>query len=107
MPLTLFINLSLHLAKAYMMYFELTRDAKYALITQQILKAMTHYAHGDIFFFLAYASASKNESALCRHWLGKYSKTAEFDLELLQIHPAFNAYQTEVWFKQILKSRMH
>lgn len=34
-----------------MMYFELTRDAKYALITQQILKAMTHYAHGDIFFF--------------------------------------------------------
>lgn len=107
MPVTLYINLSLHLAKAYMMYFELTRDAKYALITQQILKAMTHYAHGDIFFFLAYASASKNESALCRHWLGKYSKTAEFDLELLQIHPAFNAYQTEVWFKQILKSRMH
>ena len=107
MPLSLYMNLSMHLAKAYMMYFELTRDAKYALITQQILKAMTHYAHGDIFFFLAYASASKNESALCRHWLGKYSKTAEFDLELLQIHPAFNAYQTEVWFKQILKSRMH
>ena len=107
MPLLSYLNLSLHLAKAYMMYFELTRDAKYALITQQILKAMTHYAHGDIFFFLAYASASKNESALCRHWLGKYSKTAEFDLELLQIHPAFNAYQTEVWFKQILKSRMH
>ena len=106
-PLQLYLDLSLTLAKAYMMYFELTRDAKYALITQQILKAMTHYAHGDIFFFLAYASASKNESALCRHWLGKYSKTAEFDLELLQIHPAFNAYQTEVWFKQILKSRMH
>ena len=103
----LYVDLSLQLAKAYMIYFELSQDNKFALITQQILKAMTHYAHGDIFFFLAYASASKNESALCRHWLGKYSKTAEFDLELLQIHPAFNAYQTEVWFKQILKSRMH
>ncbi|HJF28856.1 MAG TPA: hypothetical protein K8V79_11610 [Acinetobacter lwoffii] len=107
MPLRLYINLSLHLAKAYMIFFELTKEPRYALITQQILKPMTHYEHGEIYFFLAYASVSKNEPALTRHWLKKYSTSSEFDLELLQQHPAFEAYRSLEWFGKLLKSKMH
>ena len=107
MPLELYTNLSLHLAKAYMTYFELTKEARYALITQQILKQMTNYEHADIYFLLAYASASKNETAMTRHWLTKYSKLAGFDIELLQQHPAFESMRNTEWFIKLLNSRMH
>ena len=107
MPLQLYIDLSLHLAKAYMIFFELTREDRYAIITQQILKSMTSYEHGDIYFFLAYACASKKEPSLTRHWLTKYSKSSDFDLELLHQHPAFNEYRQLEWFGKILKSKMH
>lgn len=107
MPMDLYINLSLHLAKAYMVFFELTKESRYALITQQIMKPMSKAGHSDIFFYLAYASAVQQEPALTRHWLTKYSETQAFDLELMQSHHAFSAYKNEVWFSGILQSRMH
>lgn len=107
MPLRLYVDLSLHLAKAYMIYFEITREARFATITQQILKPMTHDDFGDIYFFLAYASAAKSEPSLARHWLKKYSATQAFDLELLREHTAFAAYREEDWFNSLLQSKMH
>ena len=67
MPMRLYLNLSLHLAKAYMLYFEITKEQRFALITQQILKPLSQHEHSDIYFFLAYASVSKNQVALTRH----------------------------------------
>lgn len=107
MPLSLYIDLSLQLAKAYMIYFELTHEDRFALITQQIMKPMIHYEHGEIYFFLAYAAASRNEPAMTRHWLTKYSKHQDFDIVLMQRHPAFNAYREQDWFSQLMKSRLH
>ena len=107
MPMSLYVNLSLHLAKAYMIYFELTKETRYALITQQILKPMTQHEHADIYFMLAYASVSKKDFALTRHWLNKYMKTADFDLALLRQHPAFKALQDEAWFVQMILSKLH
>ncbi len=107
MPLELYINLSLHLAKAYMMFFEITQEQRYAIITQQIMKPMAHLEHGDIYFFLAYASAVKNEPSMTRHWLTKYSKTADFDLETLKNHSAFDSVQEELWFSKLIQSKLH
>lgn len=107
MPLDTYLNLSLHLAKAYMLYFELTREQRYALITQQIMKALSHADHGDVLFFLAYASAVKEEPAMTRHWLTKYSKRKDFDFELVQQHPCFSAYREQEWFVHLLKQKMH
>lgn len=106
-PLDVYIRLSLHLAKAYMLYYEITKEKRFALITQQIMKPMTNYEHGDIYFFLAYATSIKDEPSLARHWLKKYSKTQEFDLELLQQHPAFQAYRKSDWFIQLLTNKLH
>ena len=58
-PLQLYLDLSLTLAKAYMIYFELSKEQRFALITQQILKPLAHHEHADIYFFLAYAAAAK------------------------------------------------
>lgn len=107
MPLDLYIHLSLHLAKAYMLFFEITQESRYALITQQILKPMTQYEHADIYFFLAYAAASKKEPALTRHWLNKYVKTNGFDVELIQKHSAFTEFQTLGWFQQLTRGHLH
>ncbi|AXY59109.1 MULTISPECIES: hypothetical protein [Acinetobacter] len=107
MPMPLYVNLSLHLAKAYMVYFELSKETRYALITQQILKPMTQHESADIYFMLAYASVSKNELSLTRHWLKKYMATADFDLVLLKQHPAFKPVQNEAWFSQMIQDRLH
>ena len=107
MPLSLYMNLSMHLAKAYMLYFEITKEQRFALITQQILKPLIHDQYGDIYFFLAYASAAKSEMALTRHWLTKYSKTADFDLILVQEHSAFHPFREHDWFVHLVKSKVH
>ncbi|MCX5468201.1 hypothetical protein [Acinetobacter nematophilus] len=107
MPMSLYIQLSLHLAKAYMIYFELTKESRYALITQQILKPMTQHEHADIYFMLAYACVSKQDFALTRHWLNKYIKTADFDLALLRQHHAFKPVRNEAWFSQMIQSKLH
>ncbi|MGA9699778.1 hypothetical protein [Acinetobacter sp.] len=107
MPMRLYLNLSLHLAKAYMLYFEITKEQRFALITEQILKPLSQHGHSDIYFFLAYASVSKNQTALTRHWLTKYSKSVDFDLELLQKHPSFRVLREEIWFVELLQSKLH
>lgn len=107
MPMRLYIELSLQLAKAYMLYFEITKEQRFALITQQILKPLTQHENSDIYFLLAYASVSKNETALTRHWLNKYSKTTDFDLALLQQHPSFKVIHQESWFIKLLHSKVH
>ena len=103
MPMSLYVKLSLHLAKAYMIFFEITKETRYALITKQILQPLTQHENGDIYFMLAYASISKNDFALTRHWLSKYAKTADSNLALLQQHPAFKSLQQEDWFKQLIE----
>ena len=107
MPIQLYVELSLQLAKAYMLYFEITKEQRFAVITQQILKPLTQHENSDIYFLLAYASVSKNETALTRHWLNKYSKTTDFDLELLQQHPSFKVIHQESWFIKLVQSKVH
>ncbi|ENW08148.1 hypothetical protein [Acinetobacter beijerinckii] len=107
MPLSLYLNLSLCLAKAYMIYFELTKEQRFALITQQILKPLAYTEHLEIYFFLAYASAAKKEQALTRHWLTKYLSCLDHDLELLHAHPAFTQARQQDWFKILIKNKAH
>ncbi|QER40599.1 hypothetical protein F2A31_13195 [Acinetobacter suaedae] len=107
MPLSIYLNLSLYLAKAYMIYYELTKEQRFALITQQILKPLAHHDHLDIYFFLAYASAVKQEQALTRHWLIKYVSCFNHDLELLHAHPAFDLIRKEDWFKALIRKKAH
>lgn len=107
MPMSLYLKLSLHLAKAYMLYFEITQENRFALITQQILKPLTPHEHNEIYFFLAYASAVKNELALTRHWLSKYVKTEQCNLALLQEHPAFKQVRQNTWFNDLIQHKLH
>lgn len=107
MPLTLYVKLSLNLAKAYMQYFEITHEKHFAIIVNQVLKPMAHYDFGDIYFYLAYAAAAKSEPAFTRHWLSKYSKTQDFDIELMQTHHGLAAYRNDTWFIDLIKSRAH
>ena len=107
MPLSLYLNLSLCLAKAYMIYFELTKEQRFALITQQILKPLAYTESLEIYLFLAYASAAKQEQALTRHWLTKYLSCLDHDLALLHAHPAFTQARQQDWFKLLVKNKAH
>ncbi|NHC03791.1 hypothetical protein G9F31_08400 [Acinetobacter sp. 187] len=107
MPMRTYINLSLHLAKAYMMYFDITQEERFALITKQILKPLTCHDHGEVFLMLASACATKNETALARHWLKKYSKTSDFDLNHLHEYAIFDQFKTEAWFMEMIKAKLN
>ena len=107
MPMRLYIELSLCLAKAYMIFYELTHENKYAVVTQQILKPLSIQENGNIFFFLAYAAAVKQEPAMTKYWISKYINTAELDWELLNHHHAFVQVKQSDWFKQIAQTRLH
>ena len=106
-PLQLYLDLSLTLAKAYMIYFELSKEQRFALITQQILKPLAHHEHADIYFFLAYAAAAKQQPAFTQHWLGKYLLCPAHDLELLHAHPAFTATRQSDVFKNLMQHKAH
>lgn len=107
MALVTYLELSIALAKAYMLYFEVANEQRFALITQQILRPLVNLSHGDIYFYLAYASISKNEVAMTRHWLNKYAKSNEFDILLMKSHPAFTQLHNLLWFQDLGQSRLH
>lgn len=103
---SLYIDLSLALVQAYMMYYELTRDIKFATITQQILKPLAHLKQANVYVMLAYACKCKNELALTRHWLNKYLSCTNKDLNILLQHPAFQSLKDENWFKKVLHDHL-
>lgn len=103
----MYLDLSIHLGKAYMMYFELTKENHLALITQQILKPLAHHHDGNIYFLLAYASSVKHEYALGQHWLKKYSQTDALDLSLLKQHSAFQIFHDKSWFRELLRIKLN
>jgi len=44
---------------------------------------------------------------MTRHWLQKYVSCFEYDLELLQVHPAFKSVRMEDWFKALIQNKAH
>lgn len=106
-PLPLYLDLSLCLAQAYMIYYELGHELKFATICQQILKPLAHHQQADCWFYLAYASAVKQEQALCKHWLHKYASSPDFDAQLLKQHHAFVALHPQPWFAALLRGKMN
>lgn len=107
MPMSLFLDLSFSLGQAYMQYFDITHEKHHLLIAQQILKPLAFHNRGDILLLLARVCIEKKEFALARHWLTKYSKTAEFDLLTLKNHTAFECVQEELWFLKLIQTKLH
>ncbi|SDB97231.1 hypothetical protein [Acinetobacter boissieri] len=103
---SLYVDLSLALAHAYMLYYELTHDIKFATITQQILKPLAHLKQANVYLILAYACKCKKELALTRHWLSKYLACTNKDLEMLLQHSAFQVLKDEIWFKELIHEHL-
>ena len=107
MPMQLYLDLSSLLGQAYLKYFEISHERRYALIAQQILKPLAKALDGNILFYLAYASAAQQEPAMMRHWLNKYMQTDDCDITRLKNHSAFEHYHQTEWFQQLLQSKLH
>lgn len=102
----LYIALTLQLAKAYMLYFEIQRENHFALITEQLLKPLAHHDDAEVYFYLAYAATVRKQQAMTRHWLIKYRNHSMVDLELLHEHSAFNDFRTHEWFQHLLQFKL-
>lgn len=105
--LELYLDLSILLAEAYLCYFKIEQKNHFATIIQQILKPLSHYPHADIYYYLSYASAIKQEHALTQHWLKKYFQTTQADLERILTPTIFQPYQQEAWWSKLLKSKLN
>lgn len=69
--LNLYLDLSICLAKVYMMYFECTQDKKFAIITQQILKPLSHYQRIEIYQLLLESAQAQGHQAMQKYWQQK------------------------------------
>lgn len=103
----LYIKISLELVRAYMLYYELSKELRFATITQQILKPISHLKDSYVYFMLAYAHAVKDEVAMTRHWLNKYLASDQFDLQMVKQHSAFEKMKDLTWFQQLLQHKVH
>lgn len=77
--MALYLDLSVLLGRAYMVYFELTQDSKFLIITQQIIKPLTSSNRSEVFLLLAHVCSYKKEFALTKHWLKKYIGSEHYD----------------------------
>ena len=107
MPMSLYLDLSIELAKAYMTYFKISGEARFALITQQILKPLAHHHHADVYLYLAHASVVKDEIAMTQHWLKKYFAQDLAKLEHVMQIPAFDRVKQLDWFKAMMNPHLH
>lgn len=71
MPLSLYLDLSILLAQAYLVYFELSQQTRYALIAQQILKPLAHHQSIEIYQVLIQAAHAQQHNAMAQHWRKK------------------------------------
>lgn len=69
--LNLYLDLSICLARAYMVYFECTQDQKFAIITQQILKPLSHYQRIEIYQLLLESAKAQHHQAMQKYWQQK------------------------------------
>lgn len=76
-PLELHLDLSIELAKAYLAYFEISQEARFALICEQILKPLAHYQHSQIYELLHQSSLAQNHPAMAKHWQNKLAQFIE------------------------------
>lgn len=71
MPLSLYLDLSILLGQIYMCYFNLTQQARFALITEQILRPLAHHHHFEIYQLLKNAAIAQQHSAMATYWQKK------------------------------------
>lgn len=74
MAMTLYLDLSLTLAQAYLMSHHLNKQASYAAIAEQILKPLAHHRREDIYEALADSAKYQGKSAFYAHWKMKAKK---------------------------------
>lgn len=71
MPLSLYIGLSAVLGEAYLAYFSVTGETRYALISEQIARPLAHHDLPEIYRVLVQATTAQGKLALARHWQKK------------------------------------
>lgn len=71
MPLSLYLDLSVMLAKVYLASHHHSGHLPYAIVCEQILKPLAHHNRNDIYETLADSAACQQKNALHRHWTKK------------------------------------
>lgn len=100
-----YLALSKLLAQAYLQYFQLTSEKRFAVIMQQILKPLAHHHDAELYYMLAYAAAAQQQPSMTRHWLKKYLAIQQ-NVEAVLHEPVFSALSKHAWFHQLLKTKL-
>lgn len=75
LPMTLYLQLSLLLAKCYFALYNSNKQAHFLIICEQILKPLSHHNYQEIYELLAQVNDLQNKPKLSQYWQNK-AKTA-------------------------------
>lgn len=83
MPLSLYLSLSAVLGEAYLAYFSVTGETRYALISEQIARPLAHHASPAIYRVLIESTTAQGKPALARHWQAKLAHSERHHAQTL------------------------
>lgn len=98
------VLLAAQLASVYLQFHQVTPQQRYLTVVGQVLRSHSNADHSPIFLGLARMDAAQGKIALTKHWLGRWLKVfnAEMDSSSIEVYPEFKDYLAEEWFQQII-----
>ncbi|GAC1372230.1 MAG: hypothetical protein NVSMB40_06990 [Aquirhabdus sp.] len=98
------VLLAAQLASVYLQFNQVTPQKRYLTVVGQILRSHSNAEYSPIFLGLARMDAAQGKTALTKHWLIRWLKVfnADMDSPLISIYPEFKDYLSEDWFQQFI-----
>ncbi len=98
------VLLAAQLASVYLQFHQLTPQQRYLTVVGQILRAHSNADYAPIFLGLARMDAAQGKTALTKHWLTRWAKVfnADVDSPLISVYPEFKDFLAEEWFQQMV-----
>lgn len=100
-------HVAVGLAEAYLAFFALTHEARYATIANQILRPLSGSGPAPVLLTLARIESVVGHLALAQHWLRRYVTTVGASLlELDQAQELASLHQ-QPWWPALRQQLMH
>lgn len=98
------VLLAAQLATVYLQFHQITPQQRYLTVVGQILRTHSNAEYAPIFLGLALMDAAQSKTALTKHWLTRWLKVFNVDVDssFITVYPEFHSYLNEEWFQQVV-----
>lgn len=101
------LELSAALGESYIEFYHATKEQRYLVISTQVIKTLSQHDHPLILLALARLSAAQQHESLVKHWLTRLLRIEDADINAIKQTDELKPYHHQIWFKQLLQTKIH